>query len=261
MRAHILAVSFAILAAYILLPAPPVRALPEEIRLEGGDPAVNGSFLRPYTNKWKFSIQKPGAEPVDAGVWTDRLETTTDHGRPALKRTQVAEYKKGIRLTFVSVFDPKTMALLTFDYERSDTGETRHLELHGRTARFRRLPGTGSETAQDYTARLEHEVLDFYDGLYGILLDAFPLQEGYAVTFPALDTDRASIDWVRLRVAGRETITGPGGKRFDSWVVRLESRLYDSSTWWLTREAPYVLKAILVQPDSEGGATITYTMI
>ena len=229
-------------------------------RIEGGDPSVSGAFLRPYTNRWTFSIEKPGGKPVEAGVWSDRMEATTYRGRPAMKRTQVAEYKKGIRITFVNLLDPATMASWTFDYERSDTGEKRHLEVDGKTVKFRREPGTGSEEAQDYVARVDRRILDFYDGLYGILIDAFPLREGYETEFAALDTDRARIDWVRLNVTGRENVPAGEGKRAEAWVVHVETQLYGSSTWWVTREAPFVIQATLVLAEKDGGTRITYTM-
>jgi len=230
-------------------------------RVEGGDAAVDGSFLRPYTNRWTFSIERPGSAPVEAGVWTDAMESVSYRGRPALKRTQVAEYKKGIRITFVDVFDPKSMALHVFDYTRSDNGESRHLESEDRTIRFERKPGTADDFAQDYVATVEHRVLDFYDGMYGILVDAFPLREGYEVDFSGFDTDRAAVDWIHLRVTGRETVPAGKGKTADTWVVQIETKLYGSSTWWLSREAPYVIQATLVLPEKDGGARIHYTMV
>ena len=231
------------------------------VRVEGGDPSVNGSFLRPYTNRWTFSIERPGSKPVEAGLWSDVLEATSFRGRPAMKRTQIAEYKKGIRITFVNVFDPASMAPLTFDYLRSDTGETRHLEVDGKTLRFQRQPGTGEEAAQDYVARVDRQILDFYDGMYGILIDAFPLREGYEVEFAAFDSDRACVDWIQLKVTGRETVAAGEGKHADTWVVHVQTKLYGSSTWWVTREAPYVIKATLVLAEKDGGTKITYTMI
>ena len=237
-------------------------ALPDQPpRVDGSDRSISGSFLRPYTNRWRFFIEKPGSAPVEAGIWSDRMETTTYRGRPALKRTQVAEYKKGPRLTFVNVFDPTSMASLTFDYFRSDTGETRHLQIDGKTVSFRRQPGTGDEPRQDYVAKVDREILDFHDGLYGILLDAFPLREGYEAEFPAFDTDRACVDWVRLRVTGRETVPAGEGKTAETWVVEVETKLYGSSTWWVRREAPYVIKATLVLAEKDGGTKITYSMI
>ena len=229
-------------------------------RLEAGDPSVDGSFLHPYENEWTFSIQKRGGEPVVAGTWTDRVEPTTVGGRAALKRTQVAAYRSGVRLTFVNVFDPKTMESLSADYTRSDTGETRHLEYHGKEIEFRRSPGTGDTPAQRYVATVDQRVLDYYDGLYGVLLDALPLASGFAALLPAFDTDRACVDWVEVRVTGREIVEAGPGKRANAWTVQVETKRYGSSTWWLTRDAPYVIQAKLVLPEGEGGITVFYRM-
>ena len=252
----------AAMATSLFASASPGAALSgEPAKVEGGDPAISGSFLQPYTNRWRFTMTKPGSAPVEAGTWSDQLETTSFAGRPALKRTQIAEYKNGIRLTFVNVFDPKTMDSLAFDYVRSDTGETRHLEVNDKTVRFQYVPGSGDHPAQDYVASMDRKILDYYDGMFGILLDAFPLREGYEVQFPALDTDKAAIDWVRLKVTGRETVPAGEGKRAETWVVRVETKQYGSSTWWLTREPPYVIKASLVLAEKDGGTIVTYTMI
>jgi hypothetical protein len=247
-------------AAALAAPNAKTPAAPA-VRVEAGDPSVSGSFLHPYTNRWRFFMQKKGGEPVEAGTWSDALEATTNAGRPALKRTQVAEYKKGIRLTFVNVFDPRTMAPFTADYERSDTGETRHVEFREGEVSFRRLPGTGDKARQQYVASLDHGVLDFYDGMYGVLLDAFPLREGYAATFPAFDSDTASVDWIDIRVTGRETVAAGPGRRADTWVVHAETKEYGQSTWWVTRVAPYVIRAELILSEEAGGAKVTYEMI
>src|SRR6476469_8497304 len=109
----------AFLIAFLSLPtlaAERAASPPESAPPPGLSVAADGSFLRPYTNRWKFTIQPPGGSEVEAGIWTDRMEAATFEGRPVLKRTQVAEYKKGIRVTFVNVFDPKSMASLLFDY-------------------------------------------------------------------------------------------------------------------------------------------------
>ncbi|HSB35258.1 MAG TPA: hypothetical protein VLH41_00170 [Thermoanaerobaculia bacterium] len=249
-------------ASAAVLAAPDARtpAAPS-VRVEAGDPSVSGSFLHPYTNRWKFFIQKKGGEPVEAGTWSDALEATSYEGRPALRRTQVAQYKKGIRLTFVNVFDARTMTPYTADYERSDTGETRHAEFRQGEVSFRRLPGTGDTASQQYVASLDHRVLDFYDGMYGVLLDAFPLGEGYAARFPAFDSDTASVDWIDIRVTGRETVAAGPGRRADTWVVHAGTKKYGQSTWWLTRQAPYVIKAELILSEEAGGAKVTYEMI
>jgi hypothetical protein len=222
-RSAFLALCAPVVAAF--LAAPRVRAAIEPpIRLEAGDLSVDGSFLQPYENRWTFSIQKKGGSPVEAGVWTDRVEPTTVGSRRALKRTQVASYKSGIQLTFVNVFDPKTMESFSADYSRSDTGETRHLDYRGKEIGFRRTPGIGDAPPQRYVATVDQRVLDFHDGLYGVLLDALPLKEGYAASLPAFDTDRACVDWVEVHVTGRETVEAGPGKSVETWVVRAETR-------------------------------------
>ena len=176
------------------------------VRIQGGDPSVDGSFLTAYENRWTFAIRRSGQPDVEAGVWTDRMEEISVKGRPALRRTQVAEYKKGIRITFVTTFEKPAMAPLGFDYSRSDTGETRHIEFDGRTAKFHRAPGSGKEPVQNYVATLDQNVLDFYDGTYGILLSALPLREGFDAEIPAFDSDRACVDWIHVRVSGKESV-------------------------------------------------------
>ena len=55
-----------LLVAGMIHPTQAPKPYAVEPRVESGSLAVSGSFLRPYTNRWKFSIQKPGAEPVEA---------------------------------------------------------------------------------------------------------------------------------------------------------------------------------------------------
>ncbi len=103
-------------------------------RLEVGDVGITGSHLKPYTNLWKFTQQKPGGAVEEAGTWSDSLEKTVSNGQPAMRRTQIANYnKKGIKLTFVSVFDPKTMKPFSFDYSRSDNGNVRHVDVESQS--------------------------------------------------------------------------------------------------------------------------------
>lgn len=250
--------------AILAVAAPSVRAAsraPGPVRLERGNPSISGAFLKPYENCWTFSIEVAGKDPVEAGVWTDRMESVTYAGRGALRRTQVAEYRKGTRVTFVTTFEKASMTPLAFDYSRSDSGETRHIEFGEKTASFRRSPGKGTEPAQDYVAKLDHAVLDFYDGTYGILLAALPLAEGFDAEIPAFDSDRASVDWVRVTVTGKETVPAGASKTVETWVVQVDTQKYGSSTWWLTRDAPYVIQAKMTTSPAEGGATIVWKMV
>lgn len=235
--------------------------------VEVGDPSVDGSFLEPYTNQWTFTIQKPGQAAVEAGVWSDALEATTFAGRPAMKRTQIANYtQKNFKLVFVNVFDPKTMEPLESDYERTDTGERRHVDFRHETVTYRRQPGTAGGATEEKTATLARRVFDFYDGTYGLLVAAFPLRAGYTASIPTLDTNSMAVDWLPVRVIGRETVAAGKHKSVDAWVVETPTRLYGKMKWWLSRERPYVIQAVIEVPktedgsSSELGATIRYTI-
>ena len=258
------------LAGLPLLAAEPVSAQTggssdHVVRLKVGDATVTGAHLKPYTNRWNFSIQKPGGAAEPAGTWSDAMEAVDFHGRSALQRTQVATYvKKGIQLTFVSIFDPKTMEPLSFDYSRSDNGNVRHVDFRQETATYRHTDSKDAKP-EEATANLGQQVFDFYGGMYGVLISALPLKEGYSAEMPTLDTNKMAVDWVPVQVKGRETVDAGPGKKAETWVVETPTKLYGKMTWWVTKEPPYVIKAEVEVLDKEDGsgktaAVITYTM-
>ena len=243
--------------------ATPLRAAPSRTLV--GDPSVTGAQLRPYTNRWKFTQQKPGGPAVEAGIWEDRLDETTFEGKPALRRTQTVQYaKKDIRMTFVDVFDPQTMEPFTFDYARSSDGNQRHVDFRHEIVTYRHIESKDAKP-EEATAHLDRPVFNFY-GLYGVLVSTLPLREGYATEIPAFDTDKMAVDWVPVRVLGMETVEAGPGKTRKTWVVETAPKLYGKMTWWVSKEAPYVIKAVLEIPKKEDGtreiaAVVTYTMI
>ena len=234
--------------------------------VEVGDSKLTGSQLRPYTNLWTMSQQKPGGPSKKAGTWSDSLEAIRYQGRSAMKRTQIAKYdKKGIQLTFVSIFDPRTMAPFSFDYSRSDNGNIRHVEFRQENVTYRHTNSTDSKP-EEATAKLDRQVFDFYGGMYGVLISTLPLAEGYTARIPTLDTNTMAIDWVPVQVKGRETVDAGAGKKAETWVVETPTRLYGRMTWWVRKEPPYVIKAVVEVPEKEDGsgkvaAILTYTMV
>jgi len=239
---------------------------PNSGRVEVGDVRITGSHLKACTNLWKFTQQKPGGAAEPTGTWSDSLENIDFQGRPALKRTQIAKYdKKPIQLTFVSIFDPKTMEPFSFDYSRSDNGNVRHVDFHHESVTYRHTDSTGSKP-EEATVKLDRPVFDFYGGMYGVLISALPLAEGCTTELPAFDTTKMAIDWVPVRVKGRETVESGSGKTTEAWVVETATKFYGRMTWWVTKEPPYVIKAVLEVPEKEDGsgrvaAIITYTMV
>ncbi len=255
-------------------PSPSAAASPSAVveqggaaRIEVGDNQVTGANLKPCTNLWKITQQRPGGPAQDVGTWSDSLEKTTYHGQPAMKRTQIAKYTKkdGLQLTFVSVFDPKTMEPFSFDYARTDTGDVRHVVFQHETVTYQHTESKGAKP-QEEAAKLDRRVFDFYGGMYGLLISTLPLKEGYTAEIPTLDTNKMNIDWVPVRVKGHETIEAGPGKKAETWVVETPTKLYGHMTWWVTKQAPYVIKGEVEVPKKEDGsgeiaAIITYTMV
>jgi len=61
-------------------------------------------------------------------------------------------------------------------------------------------------------------------------------------------------------VTGRETVPAGMGKSAEAWVVHVETQRYGSATRWLSRDAPYVIRAELVLAEKDGGTRVTYMM-
>jgi len=59
-----------------------------------GDAGITGSQLRPYTNLWKFTQQKPGGVAEQGGTWSDSLESTVYNGQPAMKKDADRELRE-----------------------------------------------------------------------------------------------------------------------------------------------------------------------
>ena len=225
----------------------------EPVKVAVGDPSVDGSVIRPYTNRWRLTVARPGGEPREVATVTDEV-VSSDAG--ALKRTQVTRYDKGITTTDVNVFDAKTLAPVSMDFTRSDTGASHHREFRGALVRGRHV-ASPSAVAEEAEATFDAAVFDFYGGMYGLLIAAFPLGEGYAATIPAVDEDELRRESVTFRVVRRERVDAGPTAKVDAWVVDVDTK-QGPMTFWLTKAPPYVIKLVWAAPN---GLTWTYTQI
>jgi hypothetical protein len=226
-----------------------------------GDPAVDGSFLKPYKNAWKVVYEFPGKDPFLVGAWTDELSKIDINGRHLLKRTQMADYAKyNIVTTYVNVFDPKTMAPVSMDFKRSDTGEWAHRDFEGTRVTYRR----GSTAGETKTGRLDMKdpIFDYNGGMYGVLLAALPLKEGLTATFPTLSEDRDELDRITIKVGKQELVEAGPGKQIMAWPVDTEGNYANKShsIFWIAKESPYVIKLVTTIPGSKL-VTVTISMI
>lgn len=238
-----------------------VSAPPEAIKV--GDAMIDGSILKPYKNAWKIIYAFPGKEPFLVGTWTDELTAVEINGRHLLKRSQMADYAKyNIVSTYANVFDPKTMAPVSQDFTRSDTGEWAHRDFDSTRVRYRR--GISADAAKTQTGQIElkEHVFDYNGGMYGVLLAALPLKEGYRATLSTLSEDRDELDHVTVTVGKQELVEAGPGRQVMAWRVDTEAN-YDNkshSIFWVTKEPPYVIKLVTVIPTGKW-VTVTISML
>jgi hypothetical protein len=255
MKAKIILTKFSGMTAILFLGAGIGLRAAEEEKLTVGDPAVSGSFIKPYQNAFQLSLQKKDdVEPALLATWSDEVETVRVNGRSLMKRTQIAHYiKKDITVTTVNVFDPATMQPISMDETRVGMTGFTHRQFEGAAIKYRRID-PGKEELQEGEAKFDMPVFDFYGGMWGLLLSACPLREGYKATLPSVAENEEKLRWCKFEVTGTETVDAGVGKKAKAWVVKTDDN--GAMTFWVIKEAPYVLKLIYVTPTG----TFTYSI-
>jgi hypothetical protein len=244
-----------------VLAQPPSSKVAQVISV--GDASVDGSFLKPYKNAWKVVYQLPGKEPFLVGTWTDELAAVEVDGAHLLKRTQMADYAKyNVVTTYVNVFDPKTMSPISMDFKRSDTGEWAHRDFEKLRIKYRRGDSDESAKTQIGQIPLKQPIFDYNGGMFGVLLAALPLREGFTAKLPTLSEDRDEPDQVAVTVGKQELVDAGPGKQVLAWRVDTAGNYSNEahSIFWVTKEQPYVIKLVTVIPTGNW-VTVTMSMI
>ena len=264
-RPSVLGVALTLLSSVVLHNSGRAQAHPSASPavLTVGDAIVDGSFLKPYKNAWKVVYAFPGKEPFLVGTWSDELVAVEINGQHLLKRTQMADYAKyNVMTTYVNVFEPKTMAPISMDFKRSDTGEWAHRDFENARVKYRR--GSSADPAKTQTGQLDlkEPIFDYNGGMYGVLLAALPLREGLKARLPALAEDRDELDWITVTVGKQELVDAGPGKQVMAWPIDTEGNYASKShsIFWVSKEAPYVIKLVTTIPTGKW-VTVTVSMI
>jgi hypothetical protein len=220
--------------------------------LKPGDPAVDGSFLKPYDNVWRYSVEMPDGKVIVQGLWSDHLQTTPVDGRQAMTRVQGMTYVNGLTSSTINVFDPKSMTPISTTVRRPN-GAFVERRFDGKHVTTRHLATAGAEERKS-EVDLDAPAFDFDGGLYGLILAALPLQEGYSGTLHAMDEDEDRTREVAFSVKGRETVTAGFRGQVEAWVVEAPTDRY-VMRFWLTKEAPYIIKLRMTFSDRKNVAT------
>ena len=132
----------------------------------------------------------------------------------------MADYAKyNVVTTYLNVFDPKNMAPVYMDFKRSDTGEWAHRDFDKAAVKYRRGTAGNDKTNEAAELELKESVFDYNGGMYGILLAALPLKEGFKATFPTLSEDHDELDWITVTVGKQELTDAGPGKQVMAWPI------------------------------------------
>lgn len=229
------------------------------------EPIADGSYLKPYRNLWKMQITRGGA-PAGSGTWSDLVSTVTVDGRTAMRRVQVVTLPKGGSLTYVNVFDPKTLRPISNAMVVSNGDYTAHrFSEDGREIVTFDAKGERRALPQERKSTLAERIYDYNGGMYGLILRGFPLEAGLKGTLKTLDTNSNAVVEVPFRVLGRETIEAKPGTSVQTWVVEADFVTADKSEegsvfrFYLADEAPFVIKLVFDNPKDQ--VVQTFTMI
>jgi len=228
---------------------------PAGLRINVGDPIVNGVWLRPYTNQWKMTRTLPDGQVLeDAGTWNDDVALVTMEGRECLRRTQTATFRRSngeaaATTRNVNVFDRKTFAPVLRIYEKHVVGgEDSRLTIRfgAKSMNIETLENGKTETRDAPTG----PAFDFYGGVYAVLWAALPLKEGFSATYPSYSEGDhpETISWVTMRVTGSEIVEAGPNRRVRAWIVESNTDI-GRLKYWVSDEPPYIIRMDFKQPD------------
>jgi hypothetical protein len=233
----------------------PIAAAP--VTIHPGDPAVDGSFITGYLNRWKLVGRGSDGSVVEMGTWTDSARIDTIDGRDVILRRQTWVHDRGAE-GYYNVLDHKTLAPIMSQYTNAG-GFYRRIEFSpdGRSVHYQHNPlppGEGVSAATQYRMsapmsqgeiKLQEPAFDFNTGTFGLLIAGFSLKKGYSARFPVFRSydPKAEPAWVSFEVKGKERVPAGPGKTVDAWLVVVNSPdTQEVMTFDLVKEAPYIIR-------------------
>ena len=207
-----------------------------------GDGSVDGSFIRPFAVTWLATPRSADGVARASFTVAETYELVGDAGAQLLTMTQTWNDTLGEPLFItVRVADHATLSYRAFHTGRTPTGLA-HLDIDG-------VHVSGFYAPEpEQRARMIGVVLDepVFASIAGLLLAAFPLEENTEATLPGFGwggSNDPAIVWHTMRVVGHETISVPRSGDMDAWVVESARGAGTPVRYWLSRTAPYFLKA------------------
>ncbi len=216
----------------------------------------------PWSNRWRITYQLPDGREVPGGatrvaLWYDSVGLVTEGGRQLLHRRQVLYNPANTLLeTIDNWVDPHTLAPVRTQTRYPASG------VSLRTYDGAHVTGSDPDTsAADGVRRinvtLAQAPFDFFGGLYDVLIAALPLRAGYVARIPADYSGApggAALQWVTLRVLGREQLAAYSGGPASVWHVETGATPMGRFAFWVTEQPPHLVRMWYIGP--RGGKQI-----
>jgi len=208
---------------------------------------LDGTHFKPYSNKWKmYSVDKDGKETLFR-IWTDYAQIIDLDGKTYVSRIQeLYDAEMHLQDLWSNLFEKESLVPYRATQFRT-SGDYQYFEFD-KTSVATKVQ-TGTTAPADNTFETGSQTYDWT--LYGILLSGVDFKKGNTTTLPIFipqaPNGKGSL---RITVEDQETVKDDQGREHKTWRVSTSFGL----TFWLTKEAPYVIQLTL--PTQGGGYNI-----
>jgi len=242
-----------ILRLVVASPAVAQLAAPTSVRLE------------PYANAWLMRLIPDGPGGVTAPLlWEDRMDTISWAGRPAMQRVQIEHTRspagEGTK-RYINVFDPTNLQPLMTEIRQGDGAYTRWEYGNSSVLQVQSVPAPGRRhapgTVYDSIRRsfpIHDHFVDYFGGMYAMVVAAQPLKPGLQGSFNALITPDTIVT-IPFRVLGQEDVRGAGGAMVHAYKVDIGTPGGPGGglfTAWVIPKPPYILRLTTPQASPAG---------
>jgi len=206
-----------------------------------GDGTILGSRIPAYASGWRVERVGPDEDTEEVSVWADTVRVEERDGRATLVRVQHIHPRQGPESVLVNEVDRETLAPIRTTAARVGAEPFVDLRFKGALVTGRRpvTPangGPGDQVPVEMTIELPEPVFDWR--LWGLLVAAMPLEEGYRARFLAYASEfpvGSPLLLIGVEVIGEESVETSSGP-VPCHVVDVEAGV--PWTLWIRKEAP-----------------------